>query len=76
MSMDKITITDAAKWAANYTGRNITTSNISYLVNYGKIEKHVNNNNKTTISKIELKKYYDSHKESRIQAFKNNNEKT
>ncbi len=51
---------EAADWASNYLGRNVTVSNISYLVQYGKVRKLVENGN-TQIAKLELLDYYESY---------------
>ena len=40
-----INIREASKWASQYLDRQVTTSNISYLIQYGRIKKcgnHVN----------------------------------
>lgn len=58
--MDLISIKQASIWASEYLGKNVTTSNIAYLVNYGKISK-VGDNGSTLVSKEELMKYYDSY---------------
>jgi len=50
---------DASKWASQYLDRKITISNISYLIQYGRIKKYGNNGN-PLIDIDELKKYYDS----------------
>ena len=57
---DHLTLKDACLWASNYLHRDITTSNISYPINYGKINK-VGDNGFVLVSKDELKKYYDSY---------------
>ncbi len=54
-----ITVKEASEWASNYLDKRVTTSNISYLIQYGRIEKQ-GKNGKTLISKDELKKYYQS----------------
>lgn len=56
---DLMTIQQASTWAKSYLKKNVTTSNISYLVQYGKIKKH-SENGSTLVSKKELIKYYDS----------------
>lgn len=56
---DLMTIQQASKWAKSYLKKNVTTSNISYLVQYGKIKKH-SENGSTLVSKKELIKYYSS----------------
>jgi hypothetical protein len=50
---------DASNWASKYLNRNITVSNISYLLQYGRIKKHGSNGN-PLINIEELKCYYDS----------------
>jgi len=55
-----LTINQASKWASEYLGRNVTTSNISYLIQYGRIRKTANNG-KILIDKEELIKYYESY---------------
>ena len=56
---DLITITEASRWATSHLKKNVTTSNISYLIQYGRIKKYENNGT-TKISKQELITYYDS----------------
>jgi hypothetical protein len=34
-----ITIKEASEFASRYLGKNVTTSNITYLLNYGRVEK-------------------------------------
>lgn len=58
-NQDLLTISDASKWATEYLKKNVTTSNISYLVQYGRIKKY-GSNGSTKVSKKELIKYYDS----------------
>lgn len=57
---DLIKIKDASIWATNYLGKNVSVSNISYLIQYGRIKKYGENGN-TLISKNELQKYYNSY---------------
>jgi len=51
---------EAAIWASQYLNRNITVSNISYLLQYGRIKKYGSNGN-PLINVEELKEYYDSY---------------
>ncbi len=53
-------IKDASKWASMFLDRPISESNISYLLQYGKVKKY-SKNNSTLINLEELKKYYDSY---------------
>jgi len=54
-----LTIKQASDWATEYLKKNITTSNISYLINYGRIKK-VGDNGSILIDKRELINYYNS----------------
>ena len=63
-SIDKenayITVSEAAKWASRYVKKNVTNSNIAYLVNYGKIANCSLDKSKILININELKLYYDN----------------
>ncbi|MBI3195603.1 MAG: site-specific DNA-methyltransferase [Ignavibacteriae bacterium] len=56
---DLLTLRDASVWATTFLGKNVTTSNISYLVQYGKIPKF-GSNGTTLVSKDDLTTYYNS----------------
>ncbi len=59
--MDKLlTIKEASKWASEHMGKNVTTSNISYLIQYGRIKK-VGDNGTSHVLKEDLINYYKSH---------------
>ncbi|MBN1637685.1 MAG: site-specific DNA-methyltransferase [Ignavibacteriales bacterium] len=62
--LDLINLKQASSWATEYLKKNVTTSNISYLVQYGRIKKY-GDNGSTFISKKELEKYYSSYKGQR-----------
>jgi hypothetical protein len=55
-----LTIKEASDWASAYLDKNVTTSNISYLIQYGRIKK-IGDNGITQISKQELIDYYTSY---------------
>lgn len=57
-------IKEASKWATDHLGKTVTTSNISYLVQYGLIKKYGDNGN-AQISVNELQEYYNSYNGSR-----------
>jgi len=57
---DLYTIKEASEWATDYLKKSVTTSNISYLIQYGRI-KGIQNNGTTLVSKEELLRYYDSY---------------
>lgn len=66
-----VPIDKASQWATNYLGRPITQSNISYLLQYAKIKKHYNFQNKININIAELKNYYDNNLTFNSQFWKN-----
>lgn len=55
-----LTLRKASVWASEYLGKNVTSGNILYLLNYGKIANHSMNAKENLIDKSELKAYYDS----------------
>jgi len=54
-----INLKEAVNWASQYLNRKVTISNISYLLQYGRIVKYGSNSN-LLINLEELKNYYDS----------------
>lgn len=58
-NQDLMTIPQASKWATDYLKKHVTPSNISYLIQYGRIRKH-ENNGATRVSKQDLITYYQS----------------
>ncbi|MCH9007997.1 site-specific DNA-methyltransferase [candidate division KSB1 bacterium] len=54
-----LTIKDASLWASQYLNKEVTESNISYLIQYGAVRK-VPQNGAVLIKKQELQRYYDS----------------
>ncbi|HET7118927.1 MAG TPA: hypothetical protein VFI29_20720 [Hanamia sp.] len=57
---DLLTIKQANDWASGYLDKSVTTSNISYLIQYGRIKK-IGYNGSTQVSKSELIQYYQSY---------------
>ncbi len=55
-----LTIKEAAKFASKHINKNVTSSNITYLLNYGRVPK-IGSNGSTLVSKNELIKYYQSY---------------
>ena len=39
---DLLTIKEASLWASKYLGKPVSESNISYLIQYGKVKKYIN----------------------------------
>ncbi len=58
------TIKEASVWASNFLKREISESNISYLVQYGKVKKH-NGGNFVFVDINDLQKYYESYNGNR-----------
>lgn len=58
--LELVSIVQASSWASKFLGKNVTTSNISYLVQYGRIKKY-GINGSTFVSKKELESYYESY---------------
>jgi hypothetical protein len=57
--MPLVTINEASKWATNYLEKSVSPTNISYLVQYGKVRK-LGENGSTMVDLNDLKKYYES----------------
>ena len=55
-----LNLKEACDWASNYLNKNVAESNISYLIQYGKIKK-IEYNGSIYVELDELKKYYDSY---------------
>ncbi len=65
----QLTIQEASKWASGYLERTITPSNISYLVQYGRIKK-IKSQNSLLVSKKDLIKYYGPENRSQEEKWK------
>ena len=52
-------IKQASDWATEYLKKNVTTSNISYLIQYGQVKKFQHNGT-TLVSKQDLINYYEA----------------
>ena len=58
--IELLTIKEASEWATQHTHRMVTTANISYLIQYGRIKK-IGNNGATQVIKQDLINYYQSY---------------
>jgi hypothetical protein len=67
---DLMDIKQASEWASRYLGKNVTISNIAYLIQYGRIKK-VGNNGTNLVDKNELINYYKSYNGRREINWKN-----
>jgi DNA modification methylase len=54
-----VSIKEASCWASDFLKRDISESNISYLVQYGKVKKH-NGGSSVFVNLDDLKNYYES----------------
>lgn len=68
-SDELLSIKEASEWASNHLNKNVTTSNISYLIQYGRIKK-IGENGFTQIIKQELIDYYKSYNGKREVSWK------
>jgi hypothetical protein len=66
---DLMTIKDASIWASKYIGKNVTPSNISYLIQYGRIPRNGDNGN-TCVNRNDLEKYYNLHHDTKEDKWK------
>jgi len=55
-----LTIKEASRWASEHLEKNVTPSNISYLIQYGRVRK-IGDNGGAQVSKKELIEYYKSY---------------
>ena len=62
---DLISVTEAAHWATKEIGKYVSASNITYLVNYGRVKKF-SQNGQTCVSKGDVLKYYTT-QENKLQ---------
>lgn len=60
ISKQLVSLEKASNWATEFLKRDISVSNISYLVQYGKIKKHIDNGS-SLVDIEELKNYYISY---------------
>ena len=57
--MSLVTIQEASRWATEWLDKEVTPTNISYLVQYGKVRKH-SEKGSVLVSLDDLEKYYAS----------------
>ncbi len=60
-SKENLNIREASAWASKYIGKNVTPSNIAYLISYGRVKKRGENGN-ILVAKKDLIDYYKSYK--------------
>ncbi len=64
-----MTIKEASIWATKYLEKNVTTSNISYLIQYGRIPKN-GDNGTVVINRHDLEEYYKANHETKADRWK------
>ena len=64
-----LSIKEASEWASHYLKKKVTTSNITYLIQYGRVKK-IGDNGITQVSKLELINYYKSNNGIRESSWK------
>ena len=64
-----LTIKEASNWATDYLNKEVTTSNISYLIQYGRIPK-IGDNGYTQIVKEDLINYYKENNKNKEERWK------
>lgn len=69
--MSLVSIPEASKWASDFLEKEVLPTNISYLVQYGKVKKY-GENGSTMLDLNDLKKYYDSYNGKREVVWKKN----
>lgn len=62
--MNLLNIQEASKWASDFLHREVSPTNISYLIQYGKVRK-LRENGSTLIDLNDLKRYYESYRGKR-----------
>lgn len=67
--LELLTLNQACKFAAQYLKRTVSTSNISYLVQYGRIRKFEINGS-LRVPKVDIIHYYNSYHSTREQSWK------
>lgn len=64
-----LTIQEASKWASDHLNKDVSPTNISYLIQYGKVRKY-GENGFTLVALDDLKQYYQSWKDNKEQLWK------
>lgn len=71
MTQELLSIGQASQWASGYLDRPVTTSNISYLIQYAKVRKYIDEEKRLKVNLGELKQYYDENIKKKNQSWKN-----
>lgn len=60
-----LNIKEASNWATEHIGKTVTPSNITYLINYGRINK-IGENGSTYVAKQDLIEYYENYQRENV----------
>ena len=71
MSQELLSISQASQWASSYLDKPVTPSNISYLIQYAKVRRYIDEERRLKVHLGELKQYYDEHIKKKNQSWKN-----
>lgn len=74
-SEDLVSISDASAWASDFLNRNVTNSNIGYLIQYALIRKF-SSKGILMVSLSDLKKYYETSKKSNFEQWNRHHDKS
>ncbi len=66
---DLLTLREASDWASSFLQRSVSTSNISYLIQYGRVSRH-RVAGRTKISQRDLQRYYEGQNLRRKESWK------
>jgi len=69
MMMDLMTLKEASIWASEYLNKKISTSNISYLIQYGRVTK-IEENGNIYVNINDLKDYYGNNHSTKEKLWK------
>jgi len=67
--IELLTVKEASEWFTKYLHKTVSTANIAYLIQYGRIKKH-GINGAIQVDKQDLIRYYDSHNFNRESSWK------
>ncbi|MFV0531227.1 MAG: DNA methyltransferase [Flavobacteriales bacterium] len=67
--LELLTIKEASSWATSYLKKEVTPSNISYLIQYGRVPK-IGENGNTRVAKKDLLSYYEKNNQTKEVRYK------
>ena len=61
VDLELVTLKQASQWASEFLGKDVSPSNVSYLIQYGKIRRYSGDSNGVMVDLGDLKRYYESY---------------